>query len=162
MVGRIRKGTAALSGRGGIFVFMRAQIASQIASAVDFLTTLLLAKSLHLYYVYATTAGSVCGGIVNCLINYKWTFKTRGRKKLHVFLRYALVWMGSIALNTWGTYAMTEAIRGNAWVKEELGHYVDDLFIFSKIVVSLLVGFLWNYQMQRRFVYKYHDIRELS
>jgi hypothetical protein len=33
------------------------------------------------------------------------------------------------------------------------------LFVFSKIVVSLLVGFLWNYNMQRVFVYKNCRIR---
>lgn len=157
MVDRIRKGTTAFSRRGGIFVFMRAQLSSQIASATDFLATLLFAKSLHLYYVYATTMGSVCGGIVNCLINYKWTFKATGSKKLRVALRYSIVWIGSIALNTWGTFVVTETIRGNAWEREILGHYIDDLFLFSKIIVSLLVGFIWNYQMQRIFVYKYRE-----
>ena len=112
------------------------------------------------YYVYATFTGSVCGGIVNCIINYKWTFKSKECKKRHVIVKYLLVWIGSILLNTWGIYFMTETISRNPWVQETLKHYIDDLFVFSKIVVSLLVGFLWNYNMQRIFVYKNCRIRD--
>ena len=64
-------------------------------------------------------------------------------------IKYILVWIGSILLNTWGIYLMTETISQNPWVRETLKHYIDDLFVFSKAVVSLLVGFLWNYNMQR-------------
>ncbi len=141
-------------------MFMRAQISSQIASAADFLVTLSFAKFFHLYYVHATSIGSISGGILNCLINYKWTFRSRGGKKHRIFLKYSVVWVGSVLLNTWGTYAMTEAILRNAWVKDLLGHYTDNLFLLAKIVVSLLVGFIWNYQMQRIFVYRYQDIRK--
>lgn len=140
-------------------MFIRAQFSSQIASATDFSITILLAKLFNIYYVYATLIGSICGGIVNCIINYKWTFKTKECKKRHVLLKYGLVWIGSILLNTWGIYLMTEAISRNPWVQETLNPYIDNLFVFSKIVVSLLVGFLWNYNMQRVFVYKNCRIR---
>ena len=49
-------------------MFIRAQFSSQIASATDFLVTILLVKLFGIYYVYATFTGSVCGGIVNCII----------------------------------------------------------------------------------------------
>ena len=140
-------------------MFIRAQFSSQVASATDFLVTILLVKLFGVYYVYATFTGSVCGGIVNCIINYKWTFKSKECKKRHVIVKYLLVWIGSILLNTWGIYFMTETISRNPWVQETLKHYIDDLFVFSKIVVSLLVGFLWNYNMQRIFVYKNCRIR---
>ena len=140
-------------------MFIRAQFSSQIASATDFLVTILLVKLFGIYYVYATFTGSVCGGIVKCIINYKWTFKSKECKKRHVMVKYLLVWIGSILLNTWGIYFMTETISKNPWVQETLKHYIDDLFVFSKIVVSLLVGFLWNYNMQRVFVYKNCRIR---
>lgn len=159
MANWITKGAKAFSEKGGIFTFIRAQFSSQVASATDFSVTILLAKLLELYYVYATFCGSICGGIVNCVINYKWTFKTKDCKKRHVMAKYLLVWIGSILLNTWGIYFMTEAISQHPWVQETLSHYTDDLFVFSKIVVSLLVGFLWNYNMQRSFVYKNCRIR---
>ena len=98
----IKKNVKAFSEKGGIFMFMRAQFSSQVASATDFLVTILLVKLFGIYYVYATFTGSICGGIVNCIINYKWTFKTKDCKKRHVMIKYLLVWIGSILLNTWG------------------------------------------------------------
>ena len=68
----------------GFFTFMKAQFSSQIASLVDFTVTILMANWVNLYYVYATSSGSVAGGIVNCVINYKWTFKDGGCKKKFV------------------------------------------------------------------------------
>jgi putative flippase GtrA len=159
MANWIKKSAKAFSEKGGIFMFIRAQFSSQVASATDFLITILLANLWNIYYVYATFVGSICGGIVNCIINYKWTFKTKDCKKQYVIIKYILVWIGSILLNTWGIYIMTEAISQNPWVQDKLNPFIDNLFVFSKIVVSLIVGFTWNYNMQRVFVYKNCRIR---
>lgn len=77
MANWIKKSAKAFSEKGGIFMFIRAQFSSQVASATDFFITILLANLWNIYYVYATFVGSICGGIVNCIINYKWTFKTK-------------------------------------------------------------------------------------
>jgi putative flippase GtrA len=159
MANWIKKSVKAFSEKGGIFMFIRAQFSSQVASATDFFITILLANLWNIYYVYATFVGSICGGIVNCIINYKWTFKTKDCKKQYVIIKYILVWIGSILLNTWGIYIMTEAISQNPWVQDKLNPFIDNLFVFSKIVVSLIVGFTWNYNMQRVFVYKNCRIR---
>lgn len=157
----IKKAARSFSEGGGIFMFLRAQFSSQIASLTDFLVTILLAKFTNLYYVYATFTGSVCGGIINCIVNYKWTFKSTDSNKWHVTIKYILVWIGSILLNTWGTYLLTEALGKIPWVRDTLSNYFGDYFLFSKVVVSLLVGFLWNYNMQRVFVYRSHNIKLL-
>ena len=93
MVDWIKKSARAFSEKGGIFMFIRAQFSSQVASTTDFLVTILLVKLFGVYYVYATFTGSVCGGIVNCIINYKWTFKSKECKKRHVIVKYLLVWI---------------------------------------------------------------------
>ena len=142
-------------------MFIRAQFSSQAARFTDFTITIILAKVFGLYYVWATLIGSICGGIVNCIVNYKWTFKSTDCKKTHVFFKYVLVWIGSILLNTWGTYAMTETISKSPWVQNLLKHYIDDVFVFSKVVVSIIVGFFWNYNMQRVFVYRNRNIKGL-
>ena len=160
MVRWIKKITKAISEKGGIFTFIRAQFSSQIASITDFLVTILLKVVLSVYYVYATFIGSVCGGIVNCAINYKWTFKAQGVKKKFVVIKYILVWCGSILLNTYGTYLLTEFLGKFGWIQELLGRFFDDIFIVSKAVVSLLVGWTWNYNMQRVFVYKNRKIKK--
>ena len=98
-----------ISQKGGFFMFLRAQLSAQMATIADFLVTILLVRLFEVYYVYATLAGAVYGGIVNCVINYKWTFKSTG-KKTNVAVKFILVWVCSIWLNTWGTYALTESL----------------------------------------------------
>ena len=61
-------------------MFLRAQLSAQMATIADFLVTILLVRLFEVYYVYATWRGAIYGGIVNCVINYKWTFKSKGKK----------------------------------------------------------------------------------
>ena len=120
-----------ISQKGGFFMFLRAQLSAQMATIADFLVTILLVRLFEVYYVYATLAGAVYGGIVNCVINYKWTFKSTG-KKTNVAVKFILVWVCSIWLNTWGTYA-----------------------------VAVIVALFWNYNMHRFFVYRNINIGSL-
>jgi putative flippase GtrA len=142
------------------FVFLKAQASSQVASAADFLITIALATGLGLYYVYATLIGALCGGICNCVINYKWTFRYSEVKKSHIAIRYFVVWGSSIALNTFGTYALTE------WFSESIrqavgqGFWSGNFYIVCKVVVAVLVGVLWNYQLQRVFVYSNRNFKQ--
>lgn len=146
--------------RKEVKLFMKAQFSAQVATAADFLFTILFAKLLGVYYLYATFMGSVIGGVVNCIINYEWVFKADDCKKLHVVLKYIVVWGGSILINTWGTFGMTEWLTRMKWVNGLLGEYVSDVFILSKIIVALMVAFFWNYSLQRVFVYRNHDIKK--
>lgn len=154
MFGRIKNIPKKICKKDGFFTFMRAQFTSQISSATDFLVTIVLAKAFDVYYVVATSLGAVAGGIVNCTVNYYWTFKSKECKKKYVLIKYTLVWIGSICLNTWGVYWMTESIQRVPWVQETLAQFFDNIFIVCKAVVSLLVGWFWNYNMHRIFVYR--------
>ncbi len=133
-------------------MFLRAQLSAQTATVMDFLLTFLLVKLFDIYYVYATMAGAVYGGIINCVINYRWTFKSHG-KKTNVAIKFVLVWLGSVWLNTWGTYLLTESLNRIAWVRDTLSLYFEDFFIVPKILVAVVVALCWNYTMQRYFVY---------
>ena len=123
------------------------------------LSIFLLVKAFAVFYLYATFTGSVVGGIVNCAINYGWVFHAEDCKKTHVAVKYLFVWGGSIILNTWGTFALTEWLTGMTWVNGLLGYYIDNVFILSKIIVAVLVAFFWNYHLQRFFVYRNHNIK---
>ena len=101
--------------RREVWLFMKAQLSAQIATVIDFLITILLVKLFGIYYLYATFIGSVVGGIVNCVINYEWVFKAEDCKKIHVGLKYFIVWGGSILINTWGTFALTEWLATGCW-----------------------------------------------
>lgn len=141
-------------------MFVRAQLSAQLATICDFILTILLTSLFHLYYVYATFAGAVLGGMVNCIINYRWTFKTPECKKKHVALKYILVWIGSLFLNTWGTYLLTELMMKVNFVHTFSGWIAENLFILSKVVMSVLVAVCWNYLLHRNFVYKDLNIKD--
>ena len=157
----IKKIVKAVSDKGGFFTFLRAQLSSQLSSITDFLVTIILANVFNIFYAYATFIGSVCGGLTNSVVNYRWTFKAMGIKKRYIAIRYLIVWGGSIFLNTTGTVLMTELIKKIPWVMRFSDLFFDNIFILPKIVVSLLVGFVWNYNMHRLFVYKNLHLKRL-
>ena len=142
----LRKVARMISQKGGFFMFLRAQLSAQMATIADFLVTILLVRLFEVYYVYATLAGAVYGGIVNCVINYKWTFKSTG-KKTNVAVKFILVWVCSIWLNT--------------WVRDTLSQYFGDFFIIPKMAVAVIVALFWNYNMHRFFVYRNINIGSL-
>jgi len=123
-----------------LWTFCKAQISAQVATLIDFVVSVLLAELVGIWYLYATFLGAISGGISNCIMNYRWVFDNEGLKKKKVAYKYAIVWTGSIVLNTLGTYVLTELSS--------------QYFIFSKAIVSILVAVFWNYQLQRLFVYK--------
>jgi len=136
------------------FQFMRAQVSSQLSTIVDFSITLLLALAFGVFYVIASFVGNVAGGVVNCILNYKWVFHSDDSNKGAVAARYLFVWVMSIVFNTVGIFILTESVRLMPSFRQWLMVNFSDYFIVAKVIVSLLVGFVWNFQMQRAFVYK--------
>lgn len=122
------------------WTFCKAQLSAQVATLVDFSMSFLLAAVGGLWYVTASFLGALSGGIVNCAVNYRWVFHAAMLKKRYVVLKYLVVWTGSILLNTAGTHLLT------VWT----GQY----FIFPKVVVAVIIALLWNYPLQRTFVYR--------
>lgn len=137
--------------------FLKAQASSLIASAIDFSTTIILKEIFSVWYLAASVTGTIAGGITNFLVNRNWVFEadsektlvagkvteTSDRRKTHQVsvqaARYLLVWAGNVALNAGGVYLIT--------------HYGGVSYMISKIFVALLVGFTYNYLLQKRFVF---------
>lgn len=142
--------------------FLKALLSSQVANVADFTVTVLLSSFFGVYYVLATAIGAVCGGITNCVLNYRWVFPGSDSKKRHVAIKYFAVWAVSLFLNTFGTYMLTEALRNRSLVVSLLGVHNDQIYICSKVVVAVLVALCWNYQMQRVFVYRNVNVKELN
>lgn len=122
-----------------IVTFCKAETSAAVASAVDFMVTLILVELLGMWYGYATFIGALSGGVVNCSVNYRWVFTAQRMGKAQIAMRYILVWVGSIVLNTLFTYLVTE--------------YVGISYIVAKVLVAIMVAVLWNYQMQRSYVF---------
>ena len=119
--------------------FSKAQLSSWLSSILDYAVTIFLAVFFDVWYVYATFIGALAGGILNCTINYKWVFSHDGRRKRSIAFRYLMVWSVSIILNTLGTFSLTEATAIS--------------FVIVKAVVAIVVALVWNYQMQRLYVF---------
>ena len=126
-----------------MLTFLKAQAASIIASAADFLIYAVLVQltgNTPVMVSLATAEGAITGGILNFIIIRKWVFN-EGEKRTHVqIMRYILVWTGSILLNTSGMYLVT--------------YFTTINYAVSRVLVSILVGVTYNYFLQKRFVFK--------
>ena len=132
--------------RHALILFSKASVSALVASAVDFIVSAALAHGLGVYYVHATWIGAVTGGVLNCIINYRWVFHAEGSSKIAVALKYLLVWLASIGLNTLGTWLLTETVCSE--------------FLVGKVLTSVLVAVFWNYPLQRFFVYRQPETKK--
>ena len=122
-----------------MITFLKANLASLVASLSDFLMTVLLVQWCQTNVVMAAAAGTVTGGIVNFLIGRHWVFHAGDERAFKQLGKYALIWSGNLLLNTGGVYVLTS----------QAGlHYT-----VSKVVTSLLVAFGYNYPLQKNFVF---------
>ncbi|MBR2154676.1 MAG: GtrA family protein [Bacteroidaceae bacterium] len=137
-----------MEARRTIFQFIEAQMSSLISTFVDFTLTAFLVKFAGWWYVYGTLAGAVAGGATNCIINYNWTFKGSEQQKRTIMLRYILVWTGSLILNTTGTAIVANILSHDGTAK------AFGIVMEAKTLVAVLVAILWNFTMQKKFVYK--------
>lgn len=120
--------------------FLKSQAASFMGSAVDFLVTILGVELLGWWYVAATVTGSISGGITNFTLGRNWVFQASRNTIPGQLIKYFLVWNGSLALNATGVFALT--------------HYAGISYIVSKLFTSVLVGFSYNYIIQKKYVFK--------
>ena len=122
-----------------MIVFLKAQLSSLISTSVDFIVTIALVELFRINYIIAATNGAIAGAITNFTINKFWTFKQEGTEFKMEGLKYAFVWIGSIALNVIGS---------NLLIKKTNIHYV-----LAKIIASITVGVTFNYLLQKYYVF---------
>lgn len=144
---------------GGIFTFLRSSISSQIASWIDMGTSFIFFAFVFSGLDYlirsnlSVAVGAVCGGIVNCCINYRFTFHAKGQSVKAVAVKYALVWIGSLLLNMYGTTFFGKLLSHWTFLTD-MGFRPDGIFAASRLTVSLAVSLAWNFVLQRNFVYR--------
>ncbi|BFG71325.1 hypothetical protein KACHI17_22060 [Sediminibacterium sp. KACHI17] len=120
--------------------FVKAQAASLAATIVDFSVFIILTEWLNCWYLAASITGTISGGITNFLLGRVWVFDaTQGKIPRQAF-KYVLVWIGNLLLVSGGVFVVTEYARLTP--------------LTSKIIVSLIVGFTYNYMLQKKFVFK--------
>jgi len=121
--------------------FSRAQVSSALATTVDFGLLFGLVEHAGVWYVAATAIGTLAGGITNFLVNRYWTFRASHKVWHEQAFRYAIISVSSMLLNAGGVWAVTE------WFGV---HYS-----VSVVVVSALVGLLFNFPLHRHYVFSH-------
>lgn len=136
-----------------LFTFLRSAVSSQTSGWVDMGASFVFFAWVHLTPFLSTAIGAVLGGVVNCVLNYKFTFRAAGSSWRAVIVKYILVWVGSLLLNSFGTQLLYHALGDMTWL-ESIGFKPDGYFAAARLIVSLLVSWFWNFVLQRYFVYR--------
>lgn len=135
------------------FTFLRSSVSSQISSWVDMGVGFILFAWVNLLPWVAAACGAVAGGIVNCIVGYKFTYHADNVSKRAVTVKFLMVWLGSLILNTWGTDAVYYLLQRWTWL-ETIGFNPKGYFAAARLGVSLVVSLAWNFLLQRRFVFR--------
>ena len=120
--------------------FLKAQASSLIATGIDYAVTILLKEIFGFGVLIASAIGLMAGGITNFYINRDWVFNGNEKEIRFQAIRYMLIWSGNFLLNICGVWLLTQFGPFN--------------YIVSKIIVSLIVGWTYNYFLQKNFVFK--------
>lgn len=130
-----------ISGRPSLReAFIRAQVVSLAATAVDFGTSLLFNHLFGIYYVVATSLGSLMGAITSFILGRNWAFLNRHGHIRRQAVRFILINLFSLFANTTGVYFFKENF--------------DISFFLSRLIVAVIVGVFFNFSMNRFFVFR--------
>jgi putative flippase GtrA len=99
-----------------------------------------MTEILHVWYVFSVAAGAFAGAAANFFLNRHWSFEATHDHAHHQAFRYTVVSAGSLLLNTFGVWGMTELFKI---------HYS-----ISVVTVSLLVGLFFNFPLHRGYVFR--------
>jgi putative flippase GtrA len=122
--------------------FTRSVVTSIFSTAVDFATLTVLIEVVHANDVLSAFLGTVVGFLTNFTINRYWAFDAAEGHLGWQFVRVLPVQGGSTGLQTLGFWAFTRFLGFRFWS--------------AKIVVSVLVYLIWNYPMNRFWVFRAH------
>ena len=92
--------------------------------------------------VFSSFTGTATGGITNFVMGRHWVFRATNSNRTEQIIKYILVWTGNMALNSMGVCFFTGILNF---------HYM-----LSKVLVSVIVGVLFNYYLQNNFVFNAH------
>ncbi len=122
-----------LHGGGLVSTFLRSSVSSQVASWIDLGMSMLFYSfvfiALDPFYRsnLSVAVGAIAGGVVNCCINYRFTFHAAGQSVKAVGVKYFLVWTGSLLLNMYGTTGLATLLSNWEWLIK-LGFRPDGIF----------------------------------
>jgi|SRR6185437_2847035 len=122
-----------------MFTFFKANVASLVASAFDYGATIMAVQIFSVNVVIAGIIGTVCGAIIHFIIGRHWVFVAYQSKSSAQLKKYLLIWLGNLVLNATGMYVFTR---------------MGVNYIITKVGTSILVGWAYNYPLQKGYVFK--------
>lgn len=122
-----------------IIQFLKSELSSLSSTIVDLSVFTLCTTILRQNIVVSTSAGVIAGGVLNFVMNRNFAFRSFEAKKSHQVFRFFLVWVGSLLLNTYGTYFIVTKLSVNKFL--------------SRILVGLIVRFSFNFPLLKYFVF---------
>jgi putative flippase GtrA len=117
----------------------RHQIGAIVASGVDFGSMILCVEVFRLSPVAGTAIGATLGAVTNFGLGRAWVFRLQSGHPAHQALRYLMVSAASAGWNSLGEHLM-----------HDLAHVQ---YVLARALVALAVSLLWNFPLQRRFVF---------
>lgn len=125
--------------RRTIFVFSQHQISAAVATAVDFAIMIACKSGLGMTPAVATAIGSLFGAVISFTLGRHWVFHQAHGDIRGQALRYALASTLSLIFNSLG---------------EKLFVALGLHYILARVLLSVVVGMLWNFPMHRYFVFR--------
>jgi putative flippase GtrA len=119
--------------------FIKTQAALIAGSMADFLLTWLLVDVFNCWYVSSNAAGNICGAVAQFLLSRYWVFTKARQKPPAQVYKFIVMWVGNIALSSLGVYLLT--------------NFTDLHYLFSKLLVSVLLGVSYTYWVSKKFVF---------
>jgi putative flippase GtrA len=120
--------------------FLRSQVVSLTATSADFSFALILHHFLNVYYVTATSLGSLFGAVISFTLGRNWVFINKQGKLRKQIFRFFVINLFSIFANTTGVFFFKENFNIT--------------FASSRVIAAVFVGVFFNYFMNRYFVFK--------
>lgn len=133
----------------GILTFTKSQASAFIGGMVDYGLMVFTTEMFHIHYLIGIVIGGVIGALVNFTLNKLWAFKEKDLKytnslKNQLF-KFTITVLNSIMLKSMGTYILTSRLGLD--------------YKISKLVVDLVVSVLFNYTLQKEWVFRKENIR---
>lgn len=133
-----------------LFIFAKAQVSSFVGGIVDYLLMIFFTELFHVPYPVSIAIGGIAGAIVNFILNRGWAFRSKKLPYKHSgeiqLFRFMLVVINSILLKVSGTYYFTTYLK------------ID--YKISRVITDLLVSIIFNYMLQRHWVFKRNTMTE--
>ena len=118
---------------------LRHQMGAVAATVVDYSVMIVLVSGFGAAPAVGTAVGAASGGVLNFVLGRRWIFRSTAAAAGGQAGRYAMVSLGSLILNTCGVQALAGILQYP--------------YVAARLAVSFCVSVLWNFPMQRKFVF---------